>query len=198
MRLRLLTLGTLLAATPALAGGPGPVIVEPAPVVPVVVAPQVADWSGFYAGLGYGKAIGSLDDGTSTDFEDGTGVSGFVGYNWQSGNVVYGGELAYTGLNDMTLTGAPDTKLNNAVDLKARVGYAAGRVMPYLSLGYSMAKLDVGGTSSDLTGVSYGLGVDYLVTDNVFIGADYTKRELSGDGYDADPSTFGLRIGYKF
>jgi len=196
----LIALGSaMVIAGPAAAGGIAPVVVEPAPVIipaPVAVA---ADWSGFYGGLSYSQTMGSLDAGAgATDFEDGTAPGAFAGYNWQNGNFVFGGELAYHAISDSELTGTPGTELSSAIDLKGRLGYAAGRVMPYLALGYSSATLDVGADSFDLTGASYGIGVDFLVTDNIFVGAEYLQRDLSGDGYEADPSTLGIRVGYKF
>ncbi|MCR8723696.1 outer membrane protein [Frigidibacter sp. ROC022] len=192
------TLAPVLLATPLFAGGPGPVVVEEAPVAPVPAAAPITDWSGFYAGLGYAQSTGSLKNGTRTDFNDGDGVSGFAGYNLQNGKFVYGGELSYTGLNDMTLTGTPSTELTDSIDLRARLGYTIGRALPYITVGYSTANLDTATGSVDLDGVNYGLGLDYQVSDRVFLGADYSKRDLSGSGLDADPETLGLRVGFKF
>ncbi len=57
----LIRIMTILIATTSIAqaGGPAVVASDPAPVA----APPAAahDWSGFYGGLGYGSASGSID-----------------------------------------------------------------------------------------------------------------------------------------
>jgi opacity protein-like surface antigen len=195
----IVTLGLASAGIPAVAGGIAPVVAEPAPVV-VAPAPIVTDWSGIYGGLSYSKAMGDIDFGDgSTDFEDGSAPGAFVGYNFQNGAFVYGAELAYQGFNDLKLDGFGGDGVHDGIDLKGRLGYSAGRALPYLALGYSMAKYDDGiDDDIDLDGVSYGLGLDYLVTDNIFVGAEYLKRDMSSDDPDVSASTLGLRVGYKF
>lgn len=206
-KLSLLLLGAAAAGTagvPAMAGGLAPVVEEPAPAVvaPAPVMPAVADWSGLYGGLSYSKSMGNYDNGGSVDFDDGTAPGAFLGYNFQNGAFVYGGELAYHKFNDTTLKGTPSTEANDTVDLKARLGYAAGNALIYGTAGYSMASIDTAGGSQDFNGVNYGLGVDYLISDHFVVGAEYLKRNLSGQdsasGIDSDLSTLGVRVGYKF
>ena len=197
-----LIVGASLVALPAFAGGPGPVIVQPAPVIvaPSIPAPRIIDWSGIYGGLSYSGTRGRLKDPAkvSTDFNKGSAPGAFVGYNFQNGGLVYGGELAYFGFSSSDLKGDSTTKVKNALDAKARLGYAFGRALVFGTVGYSTAHIDLAGNSQSFNGVSYGVGADYLVTDNIFLGAEYTKRNLSKNSYDADPSTFGIRVGYKF
>ena len=187
------------ASAPAFAGGPGPAIVEPAPVIAVPPAPALTDWSGVYGGLSYGKTSGNIDNGGAVDFDDGSAPGLFLGYNFQNGPFVYGAELAYSKAQDTVLQGGTGDGLGSMAEIFGRAGYAAGKALFYGKVGYSMAKYDDGTTSTDFDGVAYGLGVDYLVTDNVFLGADYTRRDLSSDNSgDMEASTFGIRVGYKF
>ena len=70
------------------------------PTAPVYTAPtpQFTDWTGGYVGLGYSMYSGDLDysnpGGGSFDLDDSNGANIFGGYLFQSGNIVYGGELA--------------------------------------------------------------------------------------------------------
>ncbi|MFN4101928.1 MAG: hypothetical protein ACK4GT_19365, partial [Pararhodobacter sp.] len=90
------TAAATVAATAAFASGP----VAPAPyVAPVTVAmPSAYNWAGGYVGFGvtYGRAIMSEQDGFADVFPDGDGFGASIlaGYNWQNGNLVYGGEVA--------------------------------------------------------------------------------------------------------
>lgn len=191
-----------LTAAPVMAGGIAPVVVDPAPVVVVPVAPAVADWTGFYGGLSYGQLDGEFTrPGLRNDLDGGTNPGLFLGYNMQSGNLVYGAELGYTFVNDATQDNAPagEDGLGDIIDLSGRVGYAFGNALIYGRLGYSMANYDFATRDADFNGISYGLGADFLVTDNIFLGLDYTQRDLEDDtDLKLDASTFGLRVGYKF
>ena len=204
----LISAAAVLAAssTLVLAGGPITLPDDPVPVVVTRAAPT--DWSGLYVGLGYGASSGDLDftPVPARSLDDGTVTSGFVGYLWQRDNFVYGGELAYTSFNDALVTGfLPPNEVTSAVDLKARVGVAANRALFYGVVGYSMASFDLGLGDWDPSGLSYGVGVDFLATDRLTVGLEYLSRDLSGDdpgglpqGVDIDLDTISLRVGFRF
>ncbi len=202
----LLTLAiTAASTTMALAGGPITVADDPVPyVAPATAAPT--DWTGFYAGLGYGRSSGDIDfiPAPARELDDGTATSVFLGYLWQRNTLVYGAELAYTKLNDATVTGFA-SEVDSSVDLKGRVGFAANRALFYGVLGYSMASYDEGLGDWDPSGMSYGVGVDYLATNRLVVGLEYLARDLNGDDplgsaqeVDIDLDTISLRVGFKF
>lgn len=80
---------------------------------------------GPYIGLGVIQADGEQDTPLPDFPLDGSPVSLFGGYNCQSGNVVYGGGLAVFN-NDIQLIAFPLITYNRLIDMKGRVGYAAG------------------------------------------------------------------------
>ncbi len=210
-----LLLSTVMAAgfasfaTAGMAGA----IAEEAPVsaaAPVAPAASV-DWSGFYAG-----GLVSFDSGTSESYlnnvlvnspnlEAVTAFGAFVGYNKQVNALVFGGEIAYT-TGDIAIVGFSGNDYTDRIDLKARAGYSMGRAMVYGVVGYSFA--DFVATSGDIhpsTGLNYGAGVDFMVTDRIFVGAEYLMRNLSGTGtlnpqnrIDANLSSVSIRVGMNF
>ena len=174
-----------------------------APVEPIVVAaaPVITDWSGPYVGaligFGTGTADEIWDDGEETstytyDLE-GMGYGAFAGYNFQSGSIVYGIEAAFQMsdvgflVEDMFAIGDDlvvdyQGGFTNFIDLKARVGFAAGDVLIYGFVGGSMGTYsteyvglgDVWNVSA--TGYNYGAGISLFVTDSIFVGAEYIVR----------------------
>ena len=140
---------------------------------------------------------------------DGTLYGGFAGYNFQNGNFVYGGEVSYM-LGELA---DPDTlhtvTTEQHLDAKLRLGYAVNDLLLFGFGGYSIAMMYEDGDAEpmQLSGMNYGVGVDYLFNDKFIIGADYTIRDLSGDfdqnafpGWStAGPvSTIAVRAGVKF
>ncbi len=198
-------------AAPTFAGGPIAVAEEPAPVAPVAPVAQLADWTGPYIGVAFGGTSGDAETGgLSFDYDNGTAASILAGYNFQNGNFVYGGELAYSSVSDMVLApvvnGGDDT-LDSMVDLRGRLGYATGNALFYGALGYAWADTTINGTdSASADGMSLGVGVDYLVNDQFFLGLDYTSRDLSGTNenpantfdFDTTVNTVSLRLGLSF
>jgi len=190
----------------ALAGGPVIVSVDPPPEPPAVVA--VHDWSGPYVGLGYGKTSGGLDytPGGSFDLNGGNATSLYAGYLMQRGALVYGGELAFSKGNDTFATGFPTENVDRIIDLKGRVGYAANKALFYGAVGFSSMKYDVPVISNSFTtsGLNYGLGVDFAVTDRVTMGLEYLARKTEGDTFnvgqtaDLDVNTITFRVGFSF
>ena len=103
-----------------------------------VAAPAAAqavagDWSGAYGGVTLGQVSGDwahldavgtvLNDG---DYDSSAFYGRFAGYNFQNGNIVYGGELGLSDANDFCFSDYPAECTKGFVDVKARVGYATG------------------------------------------------------------------------
>lgn len=191
-------------ASPTFAGSPDTTVAYVAPVAPA--AATITDWSGFYVG-----GMASFDSGTREYDDSGflyvldpaTAYGAFAGYNFQRGSFVYGGELAYSGAG-ITVGDFPDENYTFFADLKARAGYVLGDALIYGVVGASATSF---ATSFDYpsSGFSYGAGLDYLVTDSLFVGAEYLVRDMSGfrdddSGIEARTviESAQIRIGYKF
>lgn len=171
-------------------------------VVPSFAAAQ--DWSGPYAGLLLGNTGGTIDTTIGSSFDFGGSQRGaFVGYNMQKGALVYGGELAFV-TGDAPLDAVPTQGMDRFIDLKGRLGYAAGSVLMFGVVGYSKDRTYVTGATSSGSGMSYGIGADVKVGEKLFVGAEYLRRNVTNDatgsivGFDADVDTISLRLGYSF
>lgn len=178
-------------------------------------AVQAADWSGIYGGVTGSTVTGDADfffDGVHAfgpyDSE-GSAYGGFVGYNFQNGMYVYGGELSYM-TGDITEVDEGWYSYDNILDVKARVGYAAESVLIYGTIGYSSVDFSESYAepeSDPLSGFGYGAGIDIMVTNNIFAGVEYFTRAVSGDLTYPDTSpwtvegnltTITARIGMNF
>lgn len=180
----------------AFAGSPDPYVeVEPVYMPPIEVETG-ADWEGFYAGGMAGIQSGEIAP-IALQF-DGTSYGGFAGYNFQSGKMVYGVEVAaQTGTVDLA---PPALDLNYMIDAKARVGYAAGDALFFASGGYTTSSTDIFG-GFDASGWNVGAGLDYAVTEKFFLGGEYTYRNLPNTNFPAlDASSHGgqVRAGIRF
>ncbi len=194
MKFAPVAIAAVLAAGAANAGGFVAPVVETAPA-PVVVAPVVADsnWTGFYAGLQYGQGDAKLEFDGESDSVDFDAYGLHAGYNRDFGQFVLGGELDYNNL-DLDEGGSADLWR-----LRGRAGYDAGRFMPYVSLGAARISGD-----DDLseTGVTYGIGADFKVTERFVVGAEYTRQDFKDvadvDNLDLDTDMVQLRASFRF
>ena len=196
MKTIILSLAGSLAATTAFAGGYVAPVVEPAPVVaPVVPVEAGTDWSGFYAGLQYGKGSAEASDRDGDTDLDGYGVH--AGYLHDFGKYVLGGELDYNKveLDDADIDG-------DLIRLRGRAGYDFGKIQPYLTLGVAKASVDGGNVDISETGITYGVGVDYLVHDRFSVGFEYTRNDFSDvddfGGADIDTDLAQIRGTFRF
>lgn len=169
------------------------------------------DWAGPYVGLSLGSVSGdwvhSAPDGTvnnSGDYSNGGFVGAALGYNFQRGNFVYGGELAYGSANDFCFADYPAECTSNFIDVKARLGYATGPALIYGVLGLSQADYDFVGNIYSLSGTAFGFGLDYMIGARAFVGAEVLRREISNDNFDGGDATdhtatsATLRLGFRF
>lgn len=200
----------LLASTAtAIAGGLGAPPAPPAAAAPAVPAPATP-FEGFYAGLAYGVLQG---DGTNTvtppgvtgpfDIGSDGALGGFAGYNFRNGNLVLGAELGVWAVDGQINDGG--VRFDRLVDARGRAGLAAGDAMFYGALGWSWGRHGnpAGTNVVDMDGYSFGLGVEYNVTETMFLGLDYTSRNLEGSAppgldYEIRTDTLSLRGGFRF
>jgi outer membrane immunogenic protein len=189
------------AASAAFGGSLEPVVPDVVPTLPAP-APMAVDWSGFYVGGTGGWMMGDSEDytvipSTLSNF-DGLIYGGFAGYNYQmDSGLVLGAEVAaFTG----TMQFAPPDLGITLFDLKARVGYAAGDALIYASGGYTMASYGNGDAGS---GWNLGVGLDYMLTDNIFVGGEYVYRDITDsqntpEQWEDRFGTIQARIGIRF
>ena len=120
------------------------------PRAPYYTAPAplgVYSWAGPYLGLNAGYQWG----GTSNNPTEPAGFAGGItaGYNWQSGQFVFGGET------DLQISSADDTfapwQFTNPWfgTLRGRAGYALNNILLYGTLG-----LAYGGVTANVAGLS--------------------------------------------
>lgn len=168
------------------------------------LAQDAGQWAGPYGGITFstGSADQEYDDGGIYDLEgDGFGV--ILGYNMASGGWVYGGELAYSRVEIGQTDGSP-FMFESILDLKGRAGRPVGRALFYGTLGMTFTQWQEGNESGlDGNGLLIGLGVDFLVSPNMVVGAEYVYRDVTSDWnatdtFEADIRTFTLRAAYKF
>lgn len=195
MKFVALTVAASLAASASFAGGYVAPVVETAPVVAPVVPVEVGpDWSGFYAGLQYGQGNGELSDNLGESDYDAYGLH--AGYLFDFGQVIAGAELDYNKVDLDENDGDGDLWR-----LRGRVGYDAGRFQPYATLGVARVSSDRDAGDISETGITYGLGAEYLVTDNFSVGAEYSRSDFSdvlADGIDLDTDLVQVRASYRF
>ena len=116
---------------------------------PAYVAPMAYSWTGFYLGLNGGYGFGRSEfNGTlpSGSFDAGGGLFGAtVGYNWQTGPVVFGleGDIDWSGMRGSGTCGGLSCSTRNdyLATIRGRLGYAMDRWMPYITGGAAIGNV---------------------------------------------------------
>lgn len=201
----------------ALAGGLSEPVATPVVVAPpaVTVAPPMArgDWTGGFVGaqLSWGQITSDALDSATEDELKGLTYGVSAGYDRQFGRFVLGGEAAYewSSIGYEAEDAAGDTvnvlSLDNVLRAGVRAGFDGGRVLPYLTGGYTRAETssEAGGFEGTLQGYYFGLGLDYRVSDRVTVGAQALRHEFDQfEGEDLDENlradTLQLRASFRF
>ncbi len=177
--------GAALAAD--LPRGPAPYYSAP--------APAVFNWSGPYAGLNIGYEWGKVSN--SSINPRGVAGGGQLGYNWQSGQFVFGGET------DIQYSAADDTfapyKFSNPWfgTLRGRAGIALDNILLYgtAGLAYGDLKAEQFGLSETKTRVGWaaGLGMEVGFTPNWSAKVEYLYMDLGDRAYSITGVDNGLR-----
>ncbi|MDQ0392590.1 outer membrane protein [Labrys monachus] len=203
----------LMTSTAAFAADLAPQPVEPAAPVELPFS-----WTGFYAGVHLGAVF---SDAKATDSEFGirakfnnTGFigGGHVGYNEEfDNNVVIGleGDIDYTSLSKTTSQtvdgtfGSAKFKSDWQGSVRARLGYAFDRFLPYVTAGVAFGdqKLsvyipDIGSASSSKTRVGWtvGGGVEYAIDDHWLLRGEVRYTDFGKQ----NSNFFGDRVKIRF
>lgn len=182
--------GGLAAAGAAVAAdiprGPTPYYSAPA---------AVYNWTGPYAGLNIGYEWGKVTNTPGTP--SGLAGGGQVGYNWQSGQFVFGGET------DIQFSGADDTfapyKFSNPWfgTLRGRAGAAFNNVLLYATLGLAYGDLKGQFLGLDETKTEFGwtggVGLEYGFTPNWSAKVEYLYMDLASRAFTITGTDNGLQ-----
>ena len=186
---------------------------------PPLLAPAII-WDGFYiggqGGGGWGTSketfVGAPNDaaflGTQNYNTSGGFVGGVIGYNWQAGPAVFGLEGDYhwsaiSGKSDIINVGPPSlydtyyTELRSFGDIKARLGYADGAALWFVSGGAAVGDIlhryNAGlvqpsvSTSDTRWGWTVGAGVEYMFAANWSAKLEYNYIDLGKASLQYDP-----------
>lgn len=185
-------------------------------------------WAGGYIGgqIGYNWAKTKLYGYNSDLSANSNGFMGgiYTGYNWEFSNAyLFGleGDINYSDLSQDTEIEIKDRDYdwNSRVEweaaLRARFGINYERWLPYVAGGLAFAGIkhnlttgntDIGTASHIAVGFTLGAGVDYALTNNLLLRAEYRYSDYGKKGIDdndlveAKLTTNNIRLGiaYKF
>lgn len=189
-------------------------------------------WTGGYVGAQTGHVWGDGRFDGNGDYAD-PEPDGFIGglyagVNYQFGSNIVAGieaDIAWGGADDSVLVynsaGIPwpadfpvVQEINQTGAVRARLGYAMDRWLPYVAGGVAFAAVDQrlvgadGDFNTTYTGWTLGLGTEYAFTNNVVFRTDYRFADFGTKTFDvpnAPPLDIGLKthdirlgVAYKF
>jgi outer membrane immunogenic protein len=208
---------TLLTAVSLVALGTASAVAADLPArtytkAPAMVAP-VYNWAGFYIGAmgGYAK-----EDASFAPVSGGL-AGGTIGYNWQTGPVVFGLEADAAWADLSATAGIPGlvtatAKVNDLGTVRGRIGYAFDQVLLYGTGGYAWADTKLSATvlglsaseSHVLNGWTAGAGVEVMFAPKWSVKAEYLYRSFGSQNYFNVPSgtlnmnSFQVGVNYHF
>lgn len=193
--------------------------------------PTPFDWSGIYAGAQVGYAFGNADHQFSNGAPSGDskpdGLLGgaHFGVLLQNGQLVFGveGDIEYADVsgefNNTLRDSAGSTEIGLQGSVRARVGYAMDRFLPYVTGGLAIADVDHGGGpahsgpccgySETAIGWTIGAGAGYAVTDSISARLEYRYTDYGSKSGGLSPTfpsvkmttdlqTHAIRAGVSF
>lgn len=174
-----------------------------------VAAPAYAqdgDWAGFYAGGQLEFASVDIDNTAGATLNEGNGmmlgVSG--GYRYDLGQVVLGATAGATfgnvGVSPLVPAATPDPTLDTLLRAGIEIGYDLGPVLVTGGVGQTFAIMTNSANQRQSEFGSYfGVGADYMLNEQVMIGADVTRTNLNNfSGQDVSVTSFGIGAAYRF
>jgi outer membrane immunogenic protein len=180
---RTISTGIAIAALLGIAGTASAAdMSRPMPVkAPAYVAPYY-NWTGFYAGINGGGGWGS----TGNINTSGGLFGGQLGYNWQSGQAVFGIEtdLQWSGIDGSGVVGA--VPVSGGSDwfgtVRGRLGYAWDRTLLYATGGLAYGNVNVTSPFQSVdttkTGWALGGGVEFALAGPWTAKVEYLHVDL--------------------
>jgi outer membrane immunogenic protein len=180
----------------AVAAGAAAAADLPHPSYYTAAAPLSAySWTGPYLGGNLGYEWGATSNNPTRPSGFAGGIEG--GYNWQTGQLVLGGEA------DFALSGATDTfapwKFSNPWfgTLRGRAGYAVNNFLIYGTAGVAFGELQaqtVGLVSESHTNVGWtaGVGVEAGLAANLSAKVEYLFVDLASNTFAVTGTSNGL------
>jgi len=168
---------------------------------------QGTDWSGFYAGgqLEFASVTGEpLGGGATINEGNGLMFGANGGYRFDLGNVVLGANAAAmfgsVNTSPVVAVATPDPTLDLLLRAGIEVGYDLGPVLVHGGIGQTFAIMtNPANRRQTEFGAYFGIGADYMLTDDIMIGADITRTNLDNfAGSDVSVTSFGIGAAYRF
>ncbi|WP_337266521.1 outer membrane protein [Oryzifoliimicrobium ureilyticus] len=166
--------------------------IDQVPEAPVANDPvkPAGSWEGFYLG---GAATYNIGGDQKYNMHA-MGGQLYSGYNWQSGQIVYGveGDIGYSG-NDGAANGGT---LKNGINgsLRGRVGYDLNPFLLYGTAGVAVANNKfsnaAGSDERGAFGYTVGAGAEAMVTNNITARIEYRYTDYQNKDYDVGGATF--------
>ncbi len=144
----------------------------------VLASPAMAQEKGDFSGV-KATAIAGYDnidlDIPGVDNVEGFLYGGTLGYDIQSGNVVYGAELEATESTGNISDATGRFEAGRDLYAGARLGYVlSDSAMLYTKAGYTNARVSSPGLGGENgNGVRVGAGIEYKLSDNMFARGEY-------------------------
>jgi outer membrane immunogenic protein len=164
------------------------------------IAQAAHDWSGSYFGLQIGGGFGDsrhtdTAGATTGDFDIDGVIGGYTtGYNWQSGNLVFGleGDTSLSNLEGSTTVACPGvcySEVNWLSTYRVRLGWAMDRFLPYVTGGVALGGVKAGQvtggfrTSKTRAGWAAGGGLEVALSDLWSAKVEYLHADLGDATY---------------
>jgi outer membrane immunogenic protein len=182
---------------------------------PVYVEPAFS-WTGFYLGIngggGFGRSDFSAPFATGSFDTSGGLVGGTLGYNYQWNQLVFGveGDIDASWIKGNAACGAFNCETKNSwlATVRGRLGYAAGRFMPYVTGGAAFGDIKtsispaIGSASEDRAGWTVGGGIEANLSGPWSAKLEYLYVDLGRGapiaGSDASFKTNVVRAGINY
>ncbi|MEA2906947.1 MAG: outer rane immunogenic protein [Alphaproteobacteria bacterium] len=185
-----------------------------------VIAPVINNWTGFYIGIdgGWGRAdfdhtfniAGhyNLAAGNTFDYSHSGGIfGGHAGYNWQSGQWVFGieGGAAKTWIKAQNVvspffpvTDRWTSEVKSIASITPRLGVAFGSALLYVKGGVAFASIrdhvndnfDFVDVKFNRSGWTVGAGLEYMVAPNWVVGVEYDHYDFGSRNITSNSTLF--------
>ena len=169
----------------------------PPPPPPIEIRDSVFDWSGIYVGgfAGFGFIDNRYLPTPGSDpvlSGDGYMIGAYAGYNYQIDNFVMGleGDVSFGSIDPVNLIDQVEQDVDFFSSIRARLGYAHGRTMAYVTGGVAWADSEIylpafdEADSKTHFGYVVGGGLEHAWTDNFVGRIEYLFADLGNETYD--------------